>query len=715
MFHTNMRIFLIIPVLVLVLVMTMPFSNAQSVPDWVKNTAGWWAEDAISETEFVNAIEFLVKDQIIKVETSQSTSNSQSVPDWVKNTAGWWAEDAISETEFVNAIEFLINVGIINVEKENQCVNDLLKYFNDEQEILQVCKEHDSSIHEELIPYKNKLKFNSEGFRGDEVSKEKSSDVYRIFVVGGSTILSADTSNETTIPSIFQKMLEIENPERKIEVINAGISGGNSKTELELIGSKIINYDPDLIIMYDGWNDLSTDYPVLKIINHYEGICSLAIENNFEVIHTLQPIAGFGSKVLSNQEKINSLTGQDHAGYQLIQARSTYDYLANEMIKLDEFVEKNFEGVCSVHDLRSTYDDVIGPIYWDQGHVLHAGNIIIAEKFFELSMKKIDSSFIPDEKFTKIISNYNSIPIIKFLLNQIEISNNQFDGEFRDIQKTSTDKGTYFHLKNKFEDASMSFVGKDLRYVDLENIDLRNKDLSGANLSGQDLRYVDLTNSVIRGANLSKTNLEGKDLSGMDLRGADFSFANLKNTNLFDTKISKPIQFMNDEQCNDPNDTVLHIMKTWICAIEVIKQEEVRTVFHNADFTNAKFGMTDPDETHVFYFVDFSDADFTNVELVDVTFAGNNFSNAKFNNVKGGMVVFVSSNLENVIIENFNFEIIWTQDSSLANGDLKNGVIDSAFFIDFNLKNTDLKGTKINELIEGGINNFECENHRICN
>ena len=60
MFHTNMRIFLIIPVLVLILVMAIPFSNAQSVPDWVKNTAGWWAEDAISETEFVNAIEFLI-------------------------------------------------------------------------------------------------------------------------------------------------------------------------------------------------------------------------------------------------------------------------------------------------------------------------------------------------------------------------------------------------------------------------------------------------------------------------------------------------------------------------------------------------------------------------------------------------------------------------------------------------------------------------------
>ena len=39
--HKNMRIFLIIPLLMLVLVMGVPFSNAQSVPDWVKNTAGW--------------------------------------------------------------------------------------------------------------------------------------------------------------------------------------------------------------------------------------------------------------------------------------------------------------------------------------------------------------------------------------------------------------------------------------------------------------------------------------------------------------------------------------------------------------------------------------------------------------------------------------------------------------------------------------------------
>ena len=43
---------------------------------------------------------------------------AENVPEWVKNTAGWWAEDVISETEFVNAISYLIKAGIINVQKQ---------------------------------------------------------------------------------------------------------------------------------------------------------------------------------------------------------------------------------------------------------------------------------------------------------------------------------------------------------------------------------------------------------------------------------------------------------------------------------------------------------------------------------------------------------------------------------------------------------------------
>ena len=97
----------------------IPSAFAESVPEWVKNTAGWWATDQISETEFVNAVEFLVKENIIQVNVSQTSETSDGVPDGIKNTAGWWATDQISETEFVNAIKFLIESGIINISSYN--------------------------------------------------------------------------------------------------------------------------------------------------------------------------------------------------------------------------------------------------------------------------------------------------------------------------------------------------------------------------------------------------------------------------------------------------------------------------------------------------------------------------------------------------------------------------------------------------------------------
>ena len=90
----------------------------EKVPDWVKNTAGWWANNLISDNEFVNAIEFLTKEGIIQVD-AVAGEKSDNIPDWVRNTAGWWATDQISETEFLNAIQFLIQAGLINISNYN--------------------------------------------------------------------------------------------------------------------------------------------------------------------------------------------------------------------------------------------------------------------------------------------------------------------------------------------------------------------------------------------------------------------------------------------------------------------------------------------------------------------------------------------------------------------------------------------------------------------
>ena len=48
----------------------------------------------------------------------------------------------------------------------------------------------------------NTININSHGFRGEEISKTKSVDVFRIFMIGGSTVFGyGSTSDNTTIPS----------------------------------------------------------------------------------------------------------------------------------------------------------------------------------------------------------------------------------------------------------------------------------------------------------------------------------------------------------------------------------------------------------------------------------------------------------------------------------------------------------------------------------
>jgi len=108
-----------------------PFVSAQSVPEWVKNNAAWWSEGTISEGEFVSAIQFLIKENILTVpDTSVAEEKAQQgVPEWVKNNAKWWADGIITEGEFLNGIQHLIKIGIVHVtpgqsEKSSQSSND---------------------------------------------------------------------------------------------------------------------------------------------------------------------------------------------------------------------------------------------------------------------------------------------------------------------------------------------------------------------------------------------------------------------------------------------------------------------------------------------------------------------------------------------------------------------------------------------------------------
>jgi len=86
------------------------------IPDWIRNNALWWSEDQIDDDTFIQGIEYLIKNQIIVISsTQQETSNSQEIPDWIRNNAKWWVSNQIDDKTFAQGLEFLIKNGIIHV------------------------------------------------------------------------------------------------------------------------------------------------------------------------------------------------------------------------------------------------------------------------------------------------------------------------------------------------------------------------------------------------------------------------------------------------------------------------------------------------------------------------------------------------------------------------------------------------------------------------
>ena len=91
-------------------------AKKDEVPTWIKNNAKWWANNQISDSDFTQGLEFLIKEGTIKIEKkSVKQITSDKIPEWIKTTAKWWSEGSIGNEDFVKGIEYLIENGIIKV------------------------------------------------------------------------------------------------------------------------------------------------------------------------------------------------------------------------------------------------------------------------------------------------------------------------------------------------------------------------------------------------------------------------------------------------------------------------------------------------------------------------------------------------------------------------------------------------------------------------
>jgi lysophospholipase L1-like esterase len=114
---------------------------------------------------------------------------------------------------------------------------------------------------------------NSRGFRDRERAQRKPDGVVRVVVLGGSTVFGFGMPDDE---SLFTRVLERRlagalGPDRPLEVINAGVPGYTSTQEEILLANKVMDYAPDLVVLFDGWNDFWTagnsreDRPIVNL------------------------------------------------------------------------------------------------------------------------------------------------------------------------------------------------------------------------------------------------------------------------------------------------------------------------------------------------------------------------------------------------------------------------------------------------------------------
>ena len=279
----------------------------------------------------------------------------------------------------------------------------------------------------EYVPNQDlaKIHINNFGYRGPDITLEKPDNTYRIFVIGGSTVVGGASGEDATIPAFLQQKFDNIDLGVEIEVINAGVAGLYSFGEYFFTKTKLPNFEPDLIIVYDGWNDsINRHYyePTMEYIEktktqvtfknfpyyrtpfvvydtflkepkvrttvdekvitgtvnlwktRWIDACEFAKKEGFEMLIAVQPIVGAGNKLLTEHETKYAPTTDERNGTVIIRN------------SLAESLDEVGQSCKYTADLRNIFDDIPEPVYYDQGHTGDFGNEIVAQKLFELSL-----------------------------------------------------------------------------------------------------------------------------------------------------------------------------------------------------------------------------------------------------------------------------------------------------------------------------------------
>ena len=742
---------------VLVIVILIPNTFAQEptdVPDWIKNNAGWWADSQIDDAAYISGLQWLISNGIIKIPPTEQEidAGTDIIPVWIKNNAGWWADSQIDDGTYISGLQWLISNGIIKIPEE--CIFEGEEYSHlHPRDRTYLCNEFNFSfVAERVTKTSDSATYNSEGFRGPEFLKEKPDNTYRIFALGASTTFGDGNNDNETWPYYLQEIFDVVDLSYNVEVINAGFGSGWSGSETEMIREKILDYNPDMLMIYDGWNDVRIQLgePQGRIAEpemanptlwkeHWIESCKFTNAYNVKTIVTLQPFLGTGSRTLSNQEM----------GYY-----TTNTYWINndihEYTKYQNQLEEISKYCTETKDLTHIFDQVDKPIYWDLGHVGSEANKIIATHFFKLALPYIPGNEVvmPSE----IVHSFLQEPSTKsqYIPKELDFRGKNFINEDFTNQNL---RESVFHISR------------------LKNVDFSNADLQNANFGFTSLSDVNFNGANLKNAVFPRTVITSSDFSSADLTNADLSTAWIADTKFTNSILSNSILLGADLQYIDFNGANLEnsVVERSVLLHSDLKNAKIKnmkisnTDFLDVDFNGVDFSGITLGPQNSFAGSDFRNSNLSILQLTETDFSaksrigddgvsaefvgGSNLSNLDFSNTDLSGVVFsyessfderlsLSIDLRNQVrnygsvnlsgadlsgadLSGKNLTLIIFYGANLSNADLSSADLRYA-----DLRNTDLSGSDLTnanlefaDLDDAILDNtiLKCTNHSICN
>ena len=754
--------FLIHFVLIISLVGIMiPNVFAQDViPSWIKNNAGWWATDKIDDSSFLQGIQYLIKEGIMVIPSTETTKSagSQEVPSWIKNNAGWWADGQIDDSSFVLGIQWLVSNGIIIVEeKQVQPVAEFRVAFIGDQghlpssfAVLELRKDEGA----QMVLHQGDLDYENDPDKWDRMITNVLGDDFPYFVSVGQHDVEA--WDEGSIWDGYQDKL-YDRLKKNPEIMCVGDLGVKSACTYKGLffilvspGAKGSGHDSFIENQLNNNGSVWSVCSWAKNMNEIQ-LGSKADQTGWEVYNACKN----GGAIIA--------TGHEHSYHRT----KTLVDIENQIVdpqwpKPDNLRVKEgstfvFVSGLGGHSIRD--QDRCLPTSYPYGCNHEWASIYTSDQ--DANFGALFCVFNAGGQSNKAYCYFKNID--GEIVDEFSVTS------FVDVDttKTSPAKTELPERDSVVVDLSkINLRGADLSGVDLVGIDLFGKDLTYANLSGQDLSDHDLTNTILRGADLSNSVLpdsglsekdfdyailDGVDLSGKDLRYATFRYGSLDNTNLENANLHVAdfllvdLTKIKNKSLVNTNLIGAYFAHSNLSGVNLAGAALEQNNFHHANLSDVDF--TDINNKFlrgsVFTFANLSNANFEGVDFEDPTIYSKRYPGKAhlINEMELGyynQLLFDSGFPNKVIVDkdvsgndlvqyyifSNNFAHTNLSNVNFSNTDLRFSTFYDGNLTDANFSNAELGGSTFEKadlngaVLEGAILNtvdLNCKNHPVCN